>query len=538
MHLKCSRTDVFPWFSNEYIKIKGYFFDANGDYFEQENLLNVIPKGLDKTQLISLIEALNGCFSIVYETVDFTFSAVDRLRNFPVFYTIEDGTLELTDEFLSLNNGNDLNERAKEEFLRVGFTVGKETLFKNVNQLIAGQYLFFDKKSQNILVDSYYKNWHLGDNDSDSNELLKQLDIIVTQWAQRLIISAAGKTIFAGLSGGYDSRLIVCALKREDYENVVCFSYGHEDSYEHSIAKKVADKLGYPIHIVKYSEDLWERAINSEEFDKYCQLGLSKNSNPCIQELPAIFELHNRGLIPEDSIIVPGYAADLLGGSYVPKNLESKEVNKMLEMGVSDFIYNNIYGYYSGALNDPMKNKLKENIFNNLAESDCLNINDFDRNLEHWFTDNHVSKFINSTVRTYEIFGYGWRLPLWDNDFADWWYGVPIGLRSNNVLYHEYLFTYLFEPFYVAYKKPPPPKIGFIKRMLSKEIKLFILNVASKIKINLATKVKDEGNLPIASIQVAKRISAEWNLDDFKSVNGLVGAYCLDKLVNNKINKK
>ena len=160
--------------------------------------------------------------------------------------------------------------------------------------------------------------------------------------------------------------------------------------------------------------------------------------------------------------------------------------------------------------------------------------NDFVCNLEHWFTDNHVSKFINSTVRTYEIFGYEWRLPLWDNDFTDWWYSVPTELRSNSTLYHEYLFSYLFIPLEVGFKKPMPEKKSFIKRLLSKQTKLFILNLASKLKIDLASQKKDEGNFSLASKQVSKKISGDWNLDDFNSINGLVGAYCLDKLNESK----
>ena len=47
------------------------------------------------------------------------------------------------------------------------------------------------------------------------------------------------------LSGGYDSRLIACLCKKSGLENVTCFTYGREDSFEVAISKKVASALGY-----------------------------------------------------------------------------------------------------------------------------------------------------------------------------------------------------------------------------------------------------------------------------------------------------
>lgn len=530
MQLRIDQNSSFPWFVNDSIKVRGYFFDDEGDFYQSETLLDKFPVGLTFEELASVVSSLNGCFSVYYESSEFIFSSVDRLRSFPIFYAAESDSVILSDNILDLSKNDEIDECSKEEFLRVGFTIGNTTLFKDVKQLNAGQFLYFKKRSKQLLIETYYQHIHKGDCKKGRGILLNELDSVVTNWAKRLITSADGRTIFAGLSGGYDSRSIVSALKREGYENVVCFSYGNENSYEHEIAKQVADTLGYPIHIVKYNDTTWKEAIESDEFQMYCMRGLSDSSNPCIQEFPAIYKLHNSGVIPKNSIIVPGYAADLLGGSYVPKDLNSLAVSKMVKEGATNFIFNNIFGHYRAPLSTEVEKAMLARIDASLFEKRSKDIYSYISSFELWFTENHCAKFINYTAKTYETFGYEWRLPLWDNEFIDWWYTIPAELRANSTLYHEYLFTFLFAPLSVGFKKPEPITPPLIKRLIPRQAKLLLINGAKRFGIGIGAKKKDEGNFHIASQYILKRTTSNWNKSDFQGINGLVGAYCLDKL--------
>ncbi|MAD76565.1 MAG: hypothetical protein CML20_17550 [Rheinheimera sp.] len=530
MQLRIDQKSSFPWFVNDSIKVRGYFFDDEGDFYQSERLLDKFPVGLTLSELTSLVSSLNGCFSVYYESPEFIFASVDRLRSFPIFYTAESDSVILSDNILDLSQYNEIDECSKEEFLRVGFTIGNATLFKDVKQLNAGQFLYFEKPSKQLSIETYYQHIHKGDCKKDRSILLNELDSVVTNWTKRLIASADGRTIFAGLSGGYDSRSIVCALKREGYENVVCFSYGNENSYEHEVAKQVADKLGYPIHIVKYNDRTWKEAIESEEFQMYCMRGLGDSSNPCIQEFPAIYQLHNSGAIPKNSIIVPGYAADLLGGSYVPKDLNSREVHNVIKRGATDFIFNNIFGHYQAPLSAEAERAILTRIDASLIEKRSKDIYSYISSFELWFTENHCAKFINYTAKTYETFGYEWRLPLWDNEFIDWWYTIPAELRANSTLYHEYLFKYLFGPLSVGFKKPEPVTPPLIKRLIPRQTKLLLINAAKRLGLDIGSKKKDEGSFHIASQYIMKCTTSNWKKNDFQGINGVVGAYCLDKL--------
>ena len=41
--------------------------------------------------------------------------------------------------------------------------------------------------------------------------------------------------------------------------------------------------------------------------------------------------------------------------------------------------------------------------------------------------------------RIYECLGHDWRLPLWDNDYLDFWETVPLRFKAGQRLYNEML---------------------------------------------------------------------------------------------------
>lgn len=45
------------------------------------------------------------------------------------------------------------------------------------------------------------------------------------------------------------------------------------------------------------------------------------------------------------------------------------------------------------------------------------------------------SKFIANSVKCYEYFGFEWRIPLWDNEIADYWMRVPARCRYGRNLF-------------------------------------------------------------------------------------------------------
>ncbi|MFR6383308.1 MAG: hypothetical protein ACLUOS_14980, partial [Odoribacter splanchnicus] len=80
-------------------------------------------------------------------------------------------------------------------------------------------------------------------------------------------------------------------------ENVTCFTYGREDSFEVAISKKVASALGYKWYFVEYSEEVWNRFLSSKDFLQYCHFAGNLTANPHFQDLPALLKLKEQGVI-------------------------------------------------------------------------------------------------------------------------------------------------------------------------------------------------------------------------------------------------
>ena len=104
----------------------------------------------------------NGQFAVVAQEDNCLFAAVDRTRSFPLFYGVK------KDKFYLSNNArwlkeqlqtDDLDPVAQEEFRLAGFVMGKDTLFKEIKQVQAGQYILakFCKKKVSVKAHQYYK---------------------------------------------------------------------------------------------------------------------------------------------------------------------------------------------------------------------------------------------------------------------------------------------------------------------------------------------------------------------------------------------
>ncbi|MDI2587661.1 asparagine synthase-related protein [Psychrobacillus sp. NEAU-3TGS] len=135
-----------------------------------------------------------------------------------------------------------------------GYVTGKNTLYTNVKQIQAGEYLVFDKKNKELRTSHYFKFHHGEYSKKNQDELVEELDQVHVRVFQRLIDSLEGRPAILPLSGGYDSRLIAVMLKRLGYENVICFTYGLCSNWEVKISKMVAEQLGFKWIFVPYEK--------------------------------------------------------------------------------------------------------------------------------------------------------------------------------------------------------------------------------------------------------------------------------------------
>lgn len=436
------------WTVRDRVSVKGYFFldrtmyvgDSAVEYFLTTKNFGDFRKKISE---------LNGSFAVVIRNDGEVLAAVDRLRSIPLFYSTSTNMLSDTGiAMFSENPQARVDEAAVADFRLAGYSVGSRTLIEGTHQLQAGEMLCYSAGA--CRVETYFRHSHGKFRHEEEQSCFDELDQITSSVFKRLLESCAGRQIAVPLSGGYDSRYIAASLKKFGAKNVVCFTYGKEDSFEVAISRKVAEQLGFPWHFVEYTDEKWRYCLSDTAFAEYAS---NLASLPNIQDYVALKELHSRQVISADAVIVPGYCGDLLGGSFVPYELLIGRPRKLLEQGLPDYISRTQFGTDAKMEEyDELRVRIRDEVFPKTPIEDQEGF--VGRN-EEFFTRHKVAKYVVNSVRSIEYFGHEWRMPLWDNELAEYFYRLPVTLRKDSILYDRYLHSRVFGIFGIDYRKTP-----------------------------------------------------------------------------------
>jgi len=522
----------FAWQFRAGIHAKGYLFDAAGTFRRGDKLLDYFVAVTDADSLCNKLREANGCFAVIVETDRQLLAAVDPVRSIPLFHAVKNGGFVLGDDVYAiqqeLGGAVEIDPISREEFLRVGYTVGPRTLDPRVGQIEAGEFYVWDKPTARGSACLYFSHAHGNYTDKSEDVLVEELDQVTSRWARRLIDSVEGRTIVIPLSGGYDSRSIACALKREGYANVICYSYGTPSSYEWHTARDVASRLGYPIHIVEYNRQNWQTTIESPRFLEYCRLAAQRCSVPHVQDIAARDILFPQKAFPDDAVVVPGYCGDLLGGSYVPMEVCAGQPETVLAEGINNYIFRTLFGCQNAEITQEIKLAMFRRIGEYTSRFQSDDIQDFCSVFESWFTRHEEAKAVVNALRVHEHFGNEWRLPLWDNELIEWWYRIPLRLRINRVLRTRYVFERLFDPMNVAFRKPQSHQSLAIaaKRWLPPAVLHVVKWLYGRTLRKYYHKRNDIDAFGDVSRILIELVAGKWSLDDVSNVKGAVAVWC------------
>jgi asparagine synthase (glutamine-hydrolysing) len=445
VRLRLVRNEGFRWATNGTVHVKGYFH-IGSKLFGGDSAVEFFTAINGQKEFESSLRELNGSFAVVICREDKILAAVDRLRSIPLFYS-DSGQMVLSDSASEVLVGlplSELDEFSREDFLSAGYTVGNSTLFRGMKQLQAGQFFCFEAGLQHVSY--YYRHDHFDFWTKSDSEHKDDLGEIVDAVFERLIESCSGRTIVLPLSGGYDSRFIAAALKMRGVEDVICFTYGRPESFEVEMSRKVAHALDYEWKYVEYSKQKWRQCFHDIAFVDYAS---NYSSLPNVQDYVAIRELRENGSLPDDSVFVPGYCGDLLGGSYVPYDFRINRQGRLKIEGLTTYVLRNHFG--ADVVEPAYANRLTAE-FSDSSSGDWAE--DFVSNNEEFFTRHKVAKYVVNALRSVEYFGYEWRMPLWDNELTEYFYRVPLSQRLENGLYERFLMDRVFKQFGIDHKKP------------------------------------------------------------------------------------
>jgi asparagine synthase (glutamine-hydrolysing) len=466
MKITLKNNKGFSWYNNESVFLKGSFFDDKNRFYEKEDALIFLSNIDSKKDFLKIIKSLNGSFSIILKIEDSFLIASDITRAFPLFYILRGNDFLLSDDIFQLKkecNQNKLNDLACLEFKASNHTHGKKTLLENIFQIQASEYLIV--KNNTIIKSAFFFSYAIEKESLLPPKRLKKIAInTIENSFKRLLNSLANKTVVIPLSGGFDSRLIAVMLKKHNYKNVICYTYGRKNSPEIKNSKATANQLGYTWHFIEYSDELTSNYSKKKEFKDYMHYAGKLSSMPNLQEYFAIKYLKDEKIIPENAVFIPGYAGDFLGGSQflkvIPEDLKHQQIaNLILTEKFTNYSL-------SKAEKKTIKKELEERLYlfdeNYLKKIPSSVFEDYDMKEK-------IAKYIFNSASFYTFFGFEHRFPFWDKEMLDFFKKLPSASKKMKLFFDAILINEYFKKFNVYFEHELQPTKKNIQTQKIKE---------------------------------------------------------------------
>lgn len=449
------------------MSLNGQIFVDN-EIIDYEQIVNKIVKK-EESDLEKYLDEANGFYSVIVQDATTLIAVVDIVSSIPLFYSLSQGKFYISDdaEWVRKQVGNTIFDSIpKEEFQLTGFVTGKETLFPDVKQLQAGEYLKIDviEEGLRLNLSRYYTFSHNEPKEYHEGQLRKELECVTENVIKRLIEYTNGRQLVLPLSGGYDSRLIASKLYELGYENVITFTYGIPGNKDSQVSKSLAESLNFDWHFVEYNEDKWKEAWASGEFWEYMRFATNWRSIGHVQDWLAVKELKNEGILNDHSIFVPGHSGDFVAGSHIPDEVFVHKSFKKDQ--ISQALFEDHYNI------SPSRVVTQEQFFGEKRIQKQITLKEnylpweFADNYERWDWQERQAKFICNSIRVYEYFGYDFWLPLWDKEFVEFWERIPLKLRQERKWYNEFVDTQYKRVSLVASSGYANPKKSKLKKIL------------------------------------------------------------------------
>ena len=440
----------FHWFKNDTISVKGCFFDDKNNFYEKSDLLDYFKSVKTKADLIDKITEANGIFTVIIKIKDIIMIASDTSRIFPLFYSFQKNSLFISDDIVFLKTNlkiSVINKQSETEFNSAAHTIGNKTLLKNIYQTQSNEFLIF--QNNKLINQQFFFSYSTNKLNPAPYESLKSQAIqVFEETFKRLIISLQNRPVILPLSGGYDSRLIALMLKKHNYTNVICFTFGKKNNFETENSKKTAEALNFKWLFIEYSKELINNYIETESFKEYVHFAGKYSSMPFLQEYFAVKYLKDNNLIAENSVFIPGHSGDLLGGSQLIKVVSEN----LKPSGISNLIVKKKFFYNS--ISDSEKPEIKKAVKNSL-----LSFNpDYQKDIPYSVFEDYdikekLTKFIFNSTSVFNFFGFEQRFPYWDKKMLCFFKNVPFEYKKMKLLYDDVLKNHFFKSFNLNFEK-------------------------------------------------------------------------------------
>ena len=544
MDIFCIKNYGYKWTIENNIFFKGYFI-LNKTLYRDLSAVNYLTSLNNYNDFIKTIKSLYGCFAIIIKKEQEVWSAVDRARSIPIYFSTDGCIVSDCAEKIRLElniNIDDVSIKNLSSLLYTQFTILNNTVYDKIKQLTLGQTLLI--KNNSIKYEYYYRHV-MNVKEIERSKAFNLLENKLSDVFDRIITAINNRSVLLSLSGGYDSRLVACMLKEKGVTDVTCFTYGSSSSYEIEISKKTAQNLGYKWYCITYSNDD-VKSIFTDENEPFFAMNNTHDYIIYLQNYIALKKLKEQNIININSVIITGLCGDKPSGvSILPQNRYSNI--PLTYKGLASSYINNLF--YQHKINNNILNLYKEEIEDDVKKCDIKldSIQNYVALKECMETAGVEARCFLQANRTHEFFGFEWLLPLWDNDYLDFWYSLPLEYKIYQNLYEDYLINNLFLKYNVAIKKikakRPADKIKRKRSETEIKIKYFLIGILTRISfattIPLRRKIADQNNFSPATVLLYKKINDK-KIINYKRVNftHLLNIYLLEKRYGSTILNK
>lgn len=470
------------------LQSKGYYFHSHSD--TEVLLCAYIEYGA------KCLEMINGnySFAIWKEKRKTLFIARDRLGNKPLYYYKYDGGMIFASELKALLLNAKVKPQIDDEGLKqlLLFGPGKiagKTVFKNVFELEAGNYIMFDNGKMEKV-----KYWEVEANEHTDNlkQTLEKVRYLVEDSVSMQMASEA--PLACHLSGGLNST-IICKIAsdilKKKNKQLSTFSVDYEDNDKNFIKGKVYPDLDS--HYIKLiSKNIKSNHTNLVLKDEDLLDSLEETVNatdlPGCGDLDSALFLLNKEISKDYKVSLSGAGADDLFGGYpwfyndvdmfydgFPWIKSIQQRSGMIKQGViTGDAENWLRDVYSDALKETKYLKFDSNKDKRLKQITTLN-------------SNHFMQFVfDRQDKLSSYFGIEERMPFTDYRIAEYMYNMPYDYkmlfnRSQGLL--KEAFKDLVPNEVINRRKAPFPKTFSPKyyKLVESELKKIIDDKNSRI---------------------------------------------------------
>ncbi len=361
---------------------------------------------------------------------------VDHVRSIPLFFDRRCPGRVSNDARALLRGGERVDVTGVLEMQMAGYVSGWDTVVADIGQIQAGGRLF--AVGDQVDAARYWTYRHAVDHDRSEADFAEELHHLLDQAMRRTVVHAAGRPIWAPLSGGLDSRLIVAKLHQLGYDNLNVFSYGPSGNWEARHARRVANRLGLDWFLLPSTRADYRAFFHSPERREYWRFADNLSSLPNPQDILPLLQLRRAGRLSDDAVIVNGQSGDFITGGHILPPLRNDPPGQQT---LANTVVGKHYSLWKSMVTAPNLDVLTAKMWRTmgLEPGAPLTRAEMMDHYESWEYSERQAKFVVHGQRIYDFLGLDWDLPLWDFDLARFFQTVPVELKFGQHLYRRVL---------------------------------------------------------------------------------------------------